>query len=244
MAKPSWGISGARYHLALLLYAFKLALRARRFAANLAIIDSGNTHFFALTFFRLLGVPVAFNLHNVLWPAGYEPIGLKGLIRKLNRWFFRNVVAGGIGCSPQCERQVLQEAGSRIPFFQYRCQFSKDGFQSSAEYSGGPFRIIYASRAEENKGLLDLIPIAAKLRSGGAPPVVFMSAATGRHWENWRRRLRRRAWTTGSSFMVGSNERNCSTFIRSRMRSSFPPAAHSRKACRWSVLRRCFQNFR
>jgi glycogen(starch) synthase len=156
-----------------------LALRARRFGADLAIIDSGTTHFFALTIFRLFGVRVAVNLHNVMWPVGYEPTGLNSLIRRLNRWFFRNVAAGGIGCSPECERQVLQESRSKIPFFQYRCQFSKDGFKPSAGYSGGPFRIVCASRAEVNKGILDLIPIAARLRSTGAPPVIFDVCGNG-----------------------------------------------------------------
>ena len=104
--KPAWGSSGIRYHVALLVYALTLAVRARRFRADIAIIDSGTTHYFALAVFRLLGVPIAVNLHNVLWPVGYEPTGVNAVVRKLNRWFFQKLASGAIGCAPECENQI------------------------------------------------------------------------------------------------------------------------------------------
>src|SRR5262249_27968005 len=58
---------GALYHLSRIAYAIYLAIRARRFGADLAIIDSGSAHYFALASFRLFRIPVAINFHNVLW---------------------------------------------------------------------------------------------------------------------------------------------------------------------------------
>jgi hypothetical protein len=79
------GDGGALYHLADLYYALYLALHAWWFETDLAIIDSGTTHYFALTIFRLLGIRVAVNLHNVLWPAGFEPKArIQRIIRQLN----------------------------------------------------------------------------------------------------------------------------------------------------------------
>ena len=136
--KPRWGNRGGLlFHLSEIYYAFYLSLRARGFGADIALIDSGTTHYFALSFFRLLGVRVAVNLHNVLWPAGFEPTGnAKKAIRVLNSIFFKYAAAGAIGVSPECERQVLQQAQGRIPFFRYRCQFSLSGFPQIAGLQG------------------------------------------------------------------------------------------------------------
>jgi len=178
--KPSWGRSGLGYHLAMLFIAVRLAVSARIFRADIAMIDSGTTHYFALAVFRLLGVPVAVNLHNVLWPQGFEPTGrVQKLIRGLNALFFRHLASGGIGVSPECERQVLLEAKGRIPFFQYRCQFSLYGFRPSRPYEGGPFRIVYAARIERNKGVLDIPEISKGLRSSLDTPVVFHVCGNG-----------------------------------------------------------------
>jgi glycogen synthase len=178
--KPSWGRGGLGYHLAMLLVAVRLAVRARTFRADVALIDSGTTHYFALAVFRLLGVRVAVNLHNVLWPQGFEPTGrLQNFIRRLNAWFFQHLASGAIGVSPECERQVLREARDRIPFFQYRCQFSLRGFRPSSPYDGGPFRIVCAARIERNKGVLDIPEISKGLRSSLDTPVVFHVCGNG-----------------------------------------------------------------
>jgi len=178
--KAKWGKAGVLFHIAAVAYAIYLAVRARRFEADLAIIDSGTTHYFALTAFRLLGVPVAVNLHNVLWPAGFPPRDrVQRIIRLLNGWFFRFVASGAVGVSPECERQVRNEAHDRIPFFQYRCQFSTDGFKQSSAYEDGPFHVVSAGRAEENKGTLDIAKIAERLNHQSRVPVIFHVCGDG-----------------------------------------------------------------
>lgn len=172
--KPLANRGGIQFHLSLVLYGIYLAIRARRFGANLAIIDSGTTHYFVLTLFRALGIPVVVNLHNVLWPVGFPPTGfVPRTIRSLNRLFFQHAAAGGIGVSPECERQVLGEAQNRIPFFQYRCQFRPDGFKLAQPYQAGTFRLAFVGRAEENKGLLDIARMAAELKTRAPVTVVF-----------------------------------------------------------------------
>jgi len=165
---------GIRFHISMLLYAVYLAFRARRFKADLAIVDSGTTHYFALTVFWLLGVPVAVNLHNVLWPNGFPPVRkMNRLILWLNSMFFRHIAIGAVGVSPECERQVKAVAHYPITFHQYRCQFLSDGFRSALPYRGGDFRVAFVGRAEVNKGLLDLVDIADQLRSASKVKVIF-----------------------------------------------------------------------
>lgn len=178
--KPLRNRGGLAFHLSQVLYGAYLAMRARRYRADIAIIDSGSTHYFALVLFRLFRIPVAVNLHNVLWPVGFPPRGrIARTIRSLNRLFFRHAAAGGIGVSPECERQVLFEADNRIPFFQYRAQFKRNGFRLAQPYHGGAFRLAFVGRAEENKGLLDLARMAAILKTRAPADVVFHVCGDG-----------------------------------------------------------------
>jgi glycogen synthase len=164
-AKPFAGAGGLRFHLGAVLYAWQLAWRARRFGADVALIDSGTSHYFALVFFRLFGVGVAVNLHNVLWPQGFKPTGrVARWLNALNGWFFRGHVFAAAGCSPECGRQVVELAGRAIPFFEWRGQFRREGFPSgSADWAKRPFRVLYSGRVERNKGALDIPVIAAEL---------------------------------------------------------------------------------
>lgn len=50
------GSGGIRFHLSQIFYGVYLAFRARLFNADIAIIDSGTSHYFALISFRVLGI--------------------------------------------------------------------------------------------------------------------------------------------------------------------------------------------
>ncbi|CUT11417.1 Glycosyltransferaselike [Bradyrhizobium sp.] len=179
-SRRSSSAKGWRFHARELSYSIYLAYRARRFRADVAFIDSGTTHYFTLTLFRLVGILVVPNLHNVLWPSGFPPTSTKDqIVRWLNRIFFRNFAAGAIGVSPECERQVSFEASGRIPFVQYRCQFNQQGFATSAEYDGGAFHVAFVGRVEVNKGALDLVEISEILARTCPVPVIFHVCGDG-----------------------------------------------------------------
>lgn len=148
---------GLRYYLGHLDYAFRLAWRARRMGAELALLDSGTVPYFMLPVFRVFGIPVAINFHNVRWPAGSPPRGRKArLLRKLDSWAFRHVVKGAIGCSPECRRQ-FEADGVTAPFHEWRAQFRPEGFSSLPAPSPRPFTILFVGRMEESKGVFDLL---------------------------------------------------------------------------------------
>ena len=54
--------SGARYHLNEMMYAFKLLLSALTYKPDVVIVDSGTTHWFLLSLFRLARMKVVPNL--------------------------------------------------------------------------------------------------------------------------------------------------------------------------------------
>jgi glycosyltransferase involved in cell wall biosynthesis len=173
---------GVLYHVSRIAYAAYLAVRARRFGTDLAVIDSGTAHYFALGAFRLLGIPVAVNFHNTLWPNGFEPKrGLARLILWLDGLFFRHLLAATTGVSPECGNQVRQVVGRALPFFEYRTQYRGREFQPSDCGSDRmAFRVIFVGRAERSKGVIDIAAIAERLRERSPLPIRFDVCGQGR----------------------------------------------------------------
>ena len=97
------------FHLREVFYGLGLLATAVRFRANLAVIDSGTTHYFVTTLFRLAGIRVVPVLHNSIWPNGFPPTrSIPRLICWLDSLFYRHVAMAVIGVSPECTRQVEQ----------------------------------------------------------------------------------------------------------------------------------------
>jgi glycosyltransferase involved in cell wall biosynthesis len=165
LPKPFAGRGGLGFHLSQILYALRLAREARRFRADLAIIDSGTTHWFMLSAFSVLGIPVAANFHNVRWPHGFEPKGhVARLIRAMDSRFFRRRAVAVMGCSPECAAQARADGADALPFFPWTAQFSAAGFEPDRLPSAAePFRLVFAGRVERSKGVFDLVTIAQAL---------------------------------------------------------------------------------
>lgn len=190
--KPFAGRGGPWYHLSQLLYALRLARAARGFRADVALIDSGTTHYFLLWLLRLAGVRVAVNFHNVMWPRGFRserPVAR--LIRALDATFFRYGLAAAAGCSPECARQADLLAGRSLPFEEWRGQFRRDGFAPDIADPARPvpFRLLFVGRVEENKGALDLVEIAGRLAARAPGRIAIDVCGDGAALPELRRRI-------------------------------------------------------
>ena len=149
---------------------------------DLAVIDSGTAHYFSLVAFKLAGVPVAVNFHNVRWPIGYEPKGgVKGIVRKLDSWFFRRVPIALLGCSPECGFQARTDGADHLPFFMWTGQFMPDGFRQPprSQDTSSPFRLLFAGRIERSKGVFDLLTLASSLKGRAGRQVLVEFCGDG-----------------------------------------------------------------
>jgi glycogen synthase len=162
---------GGRYHITQVLYGLGLLRTALRFRAQVALIDSGVTHWFVVPLFRIFGIRVIPILHNTLWAAGFPPTKP---IPRLVRWldsvlFWRWIPAAAIGVSPECERQVLQVRGKgRFPIFQIRAQFDRNYFARippPPPHEQRPFRIMYIGRIDRIKGVFDILQMARQIEN-------------------------------------------------------------------------------
>jgi glycosyltransferase involved in cell wall biosynthesis len=179
--KPLAGKAGGLYHLSQLLYAIRLAWTARRFRAELAIVDSGTSHWFMLAAFTVLRIPVAVNFHNVRWPHGHEPQGALGrLMRRFDSWFLRRHAVGAMGCSPECGIQARADGAEALPYFPWTSQYREAGFEPDQRpLDDGVFRVAFVGRVEQSKGVFDIVGMAQQLRANGGRAVQFEICGDG-----------------------------------------------------------------
>jgi glycosyltransferase involved in cell wall biosynthesis len=167
--RPKPTRQGAWYHITQVVYGLGLLSTALRFRAQVALIDSGISHWFVVSLFRVFGIRVVPVLHNTLWPAGFPPSKpIPRLVHKLDSWlFWRWIPSAVIGVSPECERQVLKVRGkARYPMFQIRAQFVREYFARippPPPHEQRPFRIMFIGRIDRIKGVFDILHIARKL---------------------------------------------------------------------------------
>jgi len=159
---------GARFHLAQVWYGIGLLKTALGFRADVALIDSGCTHFFVLTLFRLFGLRVVPILHNTLWPSGFPPTKpVARLVLWLDSLFWRWIPAAVIAVSPECGRQVDKvRKGACYPIHQTRAQYLREYFARippPPSHAQRPFRMMFVGRADRAKGVFDLLEIARKM---------------------------------------------------------------------------------
>jgi glycosyltransferase involved in cell wall biosynthesis len=159
---------GIRYHFREVLYAFSLLATAVRFRANWAVLDSGTTHYFAMSLFRLVRIRVVVILHNSLWPNGFPPNSpSQKLTRLFDSMFFRWAANAIIGVSPVCLRQVEQLTGVRHNFmYQIRAQYRPEVFATippPPPLDRGHFQILFLGRIDNTKGAFDILKMAQKI---------------------------------------------------------------------------------
>jgi len=166
--RPKPPRAGVRYHLTEIAYGVGLLATALRFRADVALLDSGATHFFVMTLFRMFGIRVVPILHNTLWPSGFPPTGRgQRLVLKLDTPFWRRVPVATIGVSPECERQLDQlTKGHHPPMFQTRAQFLPEYFAQippPPPHDQRPFQVMFSGRVNRSKGVFDILEIARRI---------------------------------------------------------------------------------
>jgi glycogen(starch) synthase len=168
---PRWNIRIPKigYELTVALYALRLLLLALRVRPKVIFIASGVTDWAYLALLRLSGAKIVPFLHNTLWPDGFRPIGRAAKIRQaVYRFVWQRCVWQTLGVSPACSRQVQAVAG-HVPVTVFKPSFPPESFRdipAPRDHAAGPFRVMFAGRIEENKGVFDILSIAEKLPRG------------------------------------------------------------------------------
>ncbi|MFO1091063.1 MAG: glycosyltransferase family 4 protein [Hyphomicrobiales bacterium] len=191
LPKPWPNSSGVFFHIRELVYTIQLLIRAVKFRSDLAIIDSGTTHYFLQSVFALFGIRVVPVLHNALWANGFPPSTTASkVIAFLDRYFWKYVPEVTLCVSPVCERQVRSVAGDTArPLVQIRAQFNTEYFDAippPPPHHQRPFTIIFVGRVVESKGVFDIVKIASILEKTVPGEVKWIICGTGADLETLR----------------------------------------------------------
>jgi len=188
--RPKRRANGWRYHLNEIRYGLGLAIAARRFRATHAFLQSGSTHYFVMSVFRVLGIKVIPIMHNTLWPSGYPEVSaFKRMIRKLDGMFFRYAADAVLTVSPECARQVRALTKSERPSIEtFTIQFDAGLFPPLPPPPiSGRIVVTFAGRVTRNKGALDIVQIAQEVSARTS--VLFHVCGDGPDLELLRHRV-------------------------------------------------------
>src|SRR5262249_17458545 len=130
----------------------------------------GSGHWFPLILLAVCGVKVVPSLHCVLWPKHRPPHGVNRLVQKLDAVFFGRLAHALLRASHDITRQVQEMTHGRprpgvavLPTYR-PAVFADSGPPSAVRR---PFRVFFAGRVEENKGVFHLLEIAKRYAAAG-----------------------------------------------------------------------------
>jgi len=201
---------GLLYHIGQVWYNLRLIASAVRFRADVAVIG-GISHWFVFSLLSLFGVAVVPTLHCAFWPTGRRPSSAAAkVLQKMNGFFWRRCAAATICVSPECERQVLTIAGRpKGPILQAVAQYRRECFEDIPQprWASRPFRVMFAGRVEENKGVFHLLEAAVKLEGQRPGEFAWEVCGDGSALEGLRDRIEQ-AGLANSFALHGRLERN------------------------------------
>ena len=186
---------GICYHLSQIRYGVGLFITALRYRAQVAVLSSGSTHYFVMWLFRLAGMQVIPVMHNTLWPCGSRPNGaVKTILALLDRSFFQLAATSVIAVSPECLRQVRQITGGKhCPLYEMRPQFHREYFETiptAPPHDQRPFRVMFAGRIIESKGVFDLLHIAKAVQDRAPGRIAWEICGAGPDLDELKKRQR------------------------------------------------------
>lgn len=182
---------GPFFHIGWYLFSFSVAVSAIRQRSDAVVLMTG-THLWPYWILRLVGCKIILTQHCVIWPKNLGRRGLWKLVHRLDRSFFRSGNDAIISMSYDITEQIEELTGGKHPpVTGFRPFYRADEFADIPEpdQHATPFRVLFAGRAEENKGVLDLIDIAERVHRECAKPVLFDIAGDGGAFDEMKRRV-------------------------------------------------------
>jgi glycogen(starch) synthase len=171
------------YELTVFFYTLRLLVLALRERPQVIFVSSGVIDWAYLGILRLSGAKVVPILHNTLWPEGFRPkIGLR---QRAYRFVWQRWVWSTLAVSPACARQVHSLADA-VPVTVFKPSFPPTSFSEPQpqSFAKTPFRVMFAGRIEKDKGVFDILDMAAKL-----PHVEFSLCGDGQALPELQRQI-------------------------------------------------------
>lgn len=169
-------VSAIAYQINQLVYGLQLVASAVRFRADFVVVDSGTTEWYLLPLLPLLGIRLIPSLHCVLWRKYQPPKLSERVLLKLGRLAFSKSATAILSMSNDIEAQLVQlTAGKHRPIVSCHPVYRRSQFRNIAEPDRRQpvFRVLFAGRIEDHKGVFDLLEVAKQFAAEGRRNIVF-----------------------------------------------------------------------
>lgn len=178
------GSSGrVRYQLSQLWLALRLIGLVIYHRIDVLVFSQGTCHCFPLRMLPWIGVKVIPSVHCVFYsPSTRRLSRTQRILERLDRPFWQRTATCVLSVSPDVTRQMDKlTRGDHPPVLEFLPTYRRGTFDSPSEMPPPrrPFRVLFAGRIEENKGVFHLLEIAKRVKSAGREEVQFDLCGTG-----------------------------------------------------------------
>jgi glycogen synthase len=157
---------GIRYHISSIIWTITVTLRMMRYRPDVIIITIGIGHCLPLSILKLLGVRFIPALHDSLWNRFLTPKLSSRILRRSQALFFSCCTSEFLVAAESTAAQVrslIPRKNIRIEVF--LPNYSRPQFATIREpnFDVRPFKVLFMGRTEKNKGVYDLVEVAANV---------------------------------------------------------------------------------
>jgi glycosyltransferase involved in cell wall biosynthesis len=184
---------GPLYRLGQLWSGLKFTLTALCYRPDV-MLTMGGAEWFSLGLIPLLGVKVVVTFHGHLWRVARPPTGLDRFFWKLNGRFFRRHAKAFMYISDSIAEQLRGLTGPlSVPVLRFTPTYRAELFRPAASTpppAPPPYKVFYAGRVEENKGVFALLDIAKRFKAEGRTDIEFDLCGDGHALDELRRQAK------------------------------------------------------
>lgn len=194
--RPPPKLSGMFYHLQIAWTILAIFPSLARFKPDAIVITAYQNYWFLLFYAKLLGIEIIPSAHCVMWrPFGKNPRHWR-ILHWLDGLFLRTCVNRAMAISDVVAQQLRQMAQRRdfevatiVPTY-LRGHFDNI---LPVDHTRRPFTVLFNGRVEANKGVLDVLEIAARLRRERPEEFKFEICGDGAELQEVRRQVKERS---------------------------------------------------
>ena len=183
------------YHLQNAAHMLGMLWRFLKFRPDVVVLTGKQEYWWLLAPLRLTGTRFIASFHSVIWPP-FHPLKrhYKALLF-LNRRLILSHLAAAVSTSRAISDQFRALAGPRIPLFEHLPSWEPEQFEGIApadQLPPKPFRTMFMGRIERDKGVYDLLDMAAQLERERPGEFVFELCGDGTELPEVRRQVEQR----------------------------------------------------
>jgi glycosyltransferase involved in cell wall biosynthesis len=185
---------GLRFHLDMLVWNLRILLSMLRFRPDVLVLTGCQDFWWLYAPLRLTGTRLVPSFHCVQWPI-FRPVSRrKRFYAALNSLAVLRSSPAIVVTSKAIRGQVEVMLGrSRVPIHEHLPTYSPVQFEHLVETRPAaydPFSILFVGRIEENKGVFDLLDVAARLERSHPGRFRYHFCGTGTALDELAKRVR------------------------------------------------------